>query len=128
MAEEALVGSDAHARVRNLAFARLASQLPNQLAHLGESLGGDGFAEAIHHAGALHPETRQMLASAELAGDLEATLARAIRRRQESFDLRARRLTTALVTTILVLVYGFVIYIVYSFYSAYYASLGRLGR
>ena len=46
VAEQALVGGDADAGAVDLAATGLAPQLPHDLAHLGERLGGNGLAEA----------------------------------------------------------------------------------
>src|SRR5579871_5820887 len=46
VAEQALVDGQADLRALDLATGGLASQLPRQLAHLGDGLGGNGFAEA----------------------------------------------------------------------------------
>ncbi len=84
---------------------------------------GKSYAEALQSADALHPETRQMLSSAELAGDLENTLERAFTRRQESLELKARVLTKVAVAVITVLVYGFAAYVIFSFYLNMYSNI-----
>ena len=46
MAEETLVGGDACLRALDLSLPRLPAQMPGELAHLRDRLGGYGFAEA----------------------------------------------------------------------------------
>jgi type II secretory pathway component PulF len=84
---------------------------------------GQGYADALQKAGALHSETRQMLSSAEVSGDLENTLERAIQRRQDSLERKSRILAKIAVATITVLVYGFVAYVIFSFYLGMYSSI-----
>ena len=54
MSEQALVGSDAHRRIRHLAALGLTPELPGDLAHLGDGLGRDGLAEAGQAATRVH--------------------------------------------------------------------------
>ncbi|MCA8956203.1 MAG: type II secretion system F family protein [Planctomycetes bacterium] len=90
---------------------------------------GATWSEALNGVGALHTETRQMLATAELSGDLEAALDRAVTRRQASIDQQTRRLLVAVVALCSVLVYGYVIYFILDFWSSYYSGLNSaLGR
>ena len=46
MTEEPLVRGDARGRTLDLALARFSAQLPDQLTHLGDRLGGNRFSEA----------------------------------------------------------------------------------
>lgn len=87
---------------------------------------GSTLSEALHLCTALHPETRQMLASAEAAGDLEHALDRAVKRRQNATDLNSRRLMTIGLVAIQVFVYGFAGYVVLNFWLSYYAGIGML--
>lgn len=87
---------------------------------------GSTLSEALHLCTALHPETRQMLASAEAAGDLEHALDRAVERRQNATDLSTRRLMTIGLATVQVFVYGFAGYLIINFWLSYYAGLGML--
>ncbi len=84
---------------------------------------GSTLSQALHQCSALHAETRQMIASAEVAGELEQALARAVERRQTAIDLRTQSLLTASVVAVQVLVYGFTAYVVLSFWLNYYSGL-----
>src|SRR6266540_3675488 len=54
VAEQALVHGEPDIGALDLAFARVAPQLPRDLAHLGQRLGGDGLAEAREPAARVH--------------------------------------------------------------------------
>ena len=54
MAEQALIHRDARAGVVHLAAVGLATQLPGELADLGDGLGGDGLTEAGEAATGVH--------------------------------------------------------------------------
>jgi type II secretory pathway component PulF len=86
---------------------------------------GRPLAEALLATGALHPETRQLLASAEPAGQLEDALRRALQRRR---DVVARS-TAAAARRLGMLLYGgaalAVLLFVVNFYSSYFAQLSR---
>lgn len=87
---------------------------------------GSTLSEALHQCTALHVETRQMIASAEVAGELEQALGRAVERRQTAIDLRTQTLLTASVVAAQILVYGFTAYVILSFWLNYYSGLGAL--
>ena len=111
---------------RTSPVARVRSQLDDAGTHLAD---GSPFAEALQQAGSLHIETRQLLAAAEPAGDLEGGLERASQRRQDSFDRNSRRLVKIGGTLIVCLVYGFVIWVIFDFYLGYFDRIGAiLGR
>ena len=116
---------EAHAQALQTTGVRSVQQ---RLAEAGRALARGGtLSEALHLCSALHPETRQMLASAEASGDLEAALERAVQRRETAVDLNSRRLMTVVVVGIQALVYGFAGYVILSFWSGYYSILGSLG-
>lgn len=86
---------------------------------------GRPLAEALLATGALHPETRQLLASAEPAGQLEDALRRALQRRRDvvarNTAAAARRLGMLLYAGAALTVVAFVV----KFYSGYYAQFTR---
>jgi type II secretory pathway component PulF len=86
---------------------------------------GRPLAEALLATGALHPETRQLLATAEPAGQLEDALRRALQRRRDvvarNTAAAARRLGMLLYAGAALTVAAFVV----KFYSGYYAQFSR---
>jgi hypothetical protein len=54
VAEEAVVDREPHAGALDLALARVAAQLPRELAHLRDGLRGDGLAEAAQPTARVH--------------------------------------------------------------------------
>lgn len=86
---------------------------------------GKPLAEALGAAAALHAETRQLLATAEPAGQLEDALGRALQRRRDvvarTTATAARRLGTVMYAAAAIAVAVFVV----KFYSGYFAQLSR---
>lgn len=86
---------------------------------------GKPLAEALGAAAALHEETRQLLATAEPAGQLEDALGRALQRRRDvvarTTATVARRLGTVMYAAAAITVAVFVV----KFYSGYFAQLSR---
>src|SRR5436189_3791663 len=64
MNEQSLVGGDSHAGAVHLAPTRLAAQLPGDLAHLRDRLGGDGLTEAGQPAARIHRDASTQLGGA----------------------------------------------------------------
>ncbi len=89
---------------------------------------GGTLSDALQLCSALHPETRQMLASAEASGDLEDALERAIDRRQAAVDLRSGRFLRITIVAITVLAYGAAIYVIVGFWMERAAAIGSLLR
>jgi type II secretory pathway component PulF len=87
---------------------------------------GGGLAEALARAVALHPETRSLLQTGELAGQLEETLERILQRRRQFF---ARSLADA-ARWLGVLMYGLAAAFCISYVAWVYSSVlsGVLGR
>lgn len=84
---------------------------------------GQGYAEALTAGGALNPETRSLLHTAEQAGDLEDCFARALRRRTQAFQLQAERALRWASFAASLLTYAVVGWLVLGFYADY---AGRL--
>ena len=111
---------------RTSPIARVRTQLEAAGIHVA---GGAPYVEALQRADALNIETRQLLAAAEPAGDLEGAFERALQRRQNSSERESRRLIRIGTTLALCLVYGFVIWVIFDFYLAYFDRIGSiLGR
>lgn len=79
--------------------------------------------DALHHAGALHAETRQLVAAGEQAGELEQALSRALVRRREVAARGAARLGATLGTAAYVFATAVAVAVVF---SAYASIFGRL--
>lgn len=86
---------------------------------------GQPLREGLQQAVALHPETRSLLATGELAGQLEDALGRAWQRRsavtKRDLDRLCRWFGNALYGLVMVLVAAVVI----RFYTGYFGRLGR---
>ena len=86
---------------------------------------GRPLAEALLTAGALHPETRQLLTTAEPAGQLEDALRRALQRRRDvvarTTATSARRLGVVMYAAAAAAVAIFLV----NFYSGYFAQFRR---
>jgi type II secretory pathway component PulF len=88
--------------------------------------GGRSLAEALDAGDALSPETRQILAPGEAAGDLEDALDRATNRRDQTLVARTEhglRLLTGVIYTLSMVV---AVYVIVGFYIGYYGQIADL--
>jgi len=79
--------------------------------------------ESLATANALCPETLQLLATGEAAGELEDALQRGLGRRMDCLERRLENWAGAIGSTIYVLSAGYAIYLILTFYSSYYGRL-----
>jgi type II secretory pathway component PulF len=81
---------------------------------------GHGFGESLAAAGAVDPETLQILASAECAGDLEQAFSRAHQRRSAILSRRLQKAARLATLLLQVAVYGFAVWQILAFYAGYF--------
>lgn len=82
--------------------------------------------DSLAAAQALCPETQQLLATGEAAGELEDALRRSLGRRMDCLERRLGRWALAIGSTVYVLAAAYAIYLVLTFYAGLYgAVLGR---
>lgn len=86
------------------------------------------LAVALGQAGALHAETRSLVAVGERAGGLEEALARALERRSQVAARSAARAARVLGTALYILAAASVLLLAVRFYSAYFANLRAMMR
>ncbi|MBL8754784.1 MAG: type II secretion system F family protein, partial [Planctomycetes bacterium] len=89
--------------------------------------GGRRLGEALHQTGALHEETRSLLATGEQAGQLEDALRRALERRRQVVATEVQAAARLLGNIAYAVAAGAVVVIVFQFYSSLYGNLGRSG-
>jgi type II secretory pathway component PulF len=89
--------------------------------------GGRRLGDALQQTGALHPETRSLLATGEQAGQLEDALRRALERRRQVVSVEVQAAARLLGNVAYALAAGAVVWIVFHFYSSLYGNLGRPG-
>jgi type II secretory pathway component PulF len=82
--------------------------------------------EALATAMALHQETRALLHTGELAGQLEDALGRALQRRRETFGRALARLARGIGQAAYALAVVGVLWMVVAFYGAYFAQMRGL--
>ena len=82
------------------------------------------LAESLAESRAVCLETQQLLASGEIAGELEGALRRSLTRRLDCLERRLGLWVTAFASTIYILAAAYAIYLILTFYSNVGRALG----